>query len=210
MSSNDGTIGVQAGIKTKLGDANSIFYAQDARWEFTPLPQAVQLLLPANGTKLTGAQPVRLVWSYTGPVVSGYHLHVTAPNFTLDTAIADTSLVVAVDTGAYSWRVTGENSAGEGPASAAFTFTVAPLAGVELSSPASAGDIYPNPTTGAVTVQLTAEYSRLELTDMLGRVVRVFAGGPSGEITFSIADLPAGTYTLRDLTNGQYWMIVKE
>ncbi len=208
--SSDGTIYIQAGIKTKLGDANSIFYAQHAPWEPTPFPQAVQLLLPPDGTKLTGAQPVRFVWSSLGTTANRYHLHLAAPNFALDTAIADTSLVVAVDTGAYSWTVTGENKEGEGPASAAFTFTVAPQAGVELSSPASAGDIFPNPTTGAVTLQLTAASSLLELYDMLGRVVRVFAGGHSGEITFSIADLPTGTYTLRDLTNGQYWMIVKE
>ena len=193
-----------------LAGLGSALYAQQAPWEPTPLPQAVQLLLPTNGTKLTGAQPVRLVWSSLGTTANRYHLHLAAPNFALDTAIVDTSLVVAVDTGAYSWTVTGENKEGEGPASAAFTFTVAPQAGVELSSPASAGDIYPNPTTGTVTVLLTRASSRLELYDMLGRAVRVFAGGHSGKITFSIADLPPGTYTLRDLTNGGYWMIVKE
>ena len=61
-----------------------------------------------------------------------------------------------------------------------------------------------------VTVQLTAASSRLELYDMLGRVVRLFGGGHLGEITFSMADLPTGTYTLRDLTNGGYCMLVKE
>jgi hypothetical protein len=182
--------------------AQNIAYAQQTPWEPTPLPQGVQLLLPPDSTKLTGSQSVRLVWTYSGTPVSDYHLHMASTSFALDSTLADTSASLTLDTGTYNWSVTAENSAGEGPVSEDFIFTIAALAGVELESEQVAGfGIFPNPLTQSTTISFTPKtsgYADVSIVNPLGvEIAHIFTGvvvAGNHSFTWNPAGDPDGMY----------------
>ncbi|MEZ4698679.1 MAG: T9SS type A sorting domain-containing protein, partial [Rhodothermales bacterium] len=70
--------------------------------------------------------------------------------------------------------------------------------------PAASVDVYPNPFSEQATIRLSTEqpdYVRVEVFDLLGRVVARLADGPvtagTHELGFDGADLAAGVYFIR-------------
>jgi hypothetical protein len=58
--------------------------------------------------------------------------------------------------------------------------------------------VYPNPTSGNLTVSWTAQATRLSLMDTNGRPIRSYLLNPdTGNQAVTMDDLPAGLYWLR-------------
>ena len=64
--------------------------------------------------------------------------------------------------------------------------------------------VYPNPTHHELTIE-APEHADIELSDMLGRVVREKAIGGLQSTVFDMTALPSGAYILRVVCNGGYY-----
>ncbi len=209
MSVNMDTITLWSGPHTIVGNAVSEGYAKQKPWEPTPLPHVVQLLLPLDSTKLMGKENVQFVWTYSGVPINNYHFHIASSSFGLDSTIADTTAILNLDTGTYSWSVAAENNAGEGPVSNAFMFTIAALAGVQIL-PEQITGIYPNPFAQSTQITFnsqTAGYADVSIINLLGvEVARLFSGElGAGEHSFMWSNptgLPDGVYECLVRMNG--------
>lgn len=67
--------------------------------------------------------------------------------------------------------------------------------------------LWPNPTTGSITVELP-EKSNLEVIDMLGHIVATYQLQP-GIHHFDLTYLPKGLYLIKDKTSGTQSMVLK-
>lgn len=109
------------------------------------------------------------------------------------------AILILQYTGSYRVRVTDEN--GCTALSDAFEVRVLDVPAL-LPSTVRLFDVYPNPTTGKLSVILLPQspsHVRLRLTDLLGRVVREQTHWRSGVLraTIDMASLPPGPYLLR-------------
>ncbi|HMU70755.1 MAG TPA: T9SS type A sorting domain-containing protein, partial [Chitinophagales bacterium] len=82
-------------------------------------------------------------------------------------------------------------------------FTYSQMIVVEVSGEASYLKIYPNPSNGLCTIMNTDGSSEIVMLNELGEVVYTITG--NANIThINIGQLPAGMYTVVQITNGAY------
>ncbi len=150
-----------------------------------------------------------VTWQYQG----GTNSHPTASDdgawttFTINSANVSNSLTFAT-AGSFPYHCTFHGGPGVGMYG---VITVATALGAQPAQlVAAAFSLYPNPTSGLVTLLVdhsqAREYNVVELFNSMGGLVRTFALRPEEvgqEVAISVADLPAGFYYYRLLTNGQ-------
>lgn len=73
-----------------------------------------------------------------------------------------------------------------------------------VAAPAVAS-VYPNPTSGSVTLQAPARISSLYLADMNGRALLQRQGGTENRLRIGLGSFAAGTYLLRYYVEGSGW-----
>ncbi|MBC7448079.1 MAG: T9SS type A sorting domain-containing protein, partial [Hymenobacteraceae bacterium] len=98
----------------------------------------------------------------------------------------------------YSWAFKTDSAGYLLPGGAPPTVRCPRVVGVAAeAAPARPGiDAWPNPPTGRVRVRPVGA-GLVQLLDGLGRVVRATRAGAGQEITWDVADLPAGLYVVR-------------
>jgi hypothetical protein len=190
-------------------------------WSFTtaiPLPGAVTLLEPVDGASASSNE-VTFRWSGTGPAVDRYWMERSfegglLPLSLIDSTLTDTTVTIVLNAPAplCRWRVRAGNPAGWGPFSEWHSFD-ALVVSAEPSPAAAAAPVldqnYPNPFNPSTVVRFTLPrtmHVRLDVSDLLGRTVRVlFDGeGPAGthRVVFDASGLPGGMYIVTLRTPG--------
>jgi regulation of enolase protein 1 (concanavalin A-like superfamily) len=184
---------------------------------FTPLPNQVTLLLPAEGVQIA-ADTARLVWSRSQPLVQRYWMEIAGDSLfqfkSVDSMLTDTSTVrrQLVRNQSYFWRVRAQNPGGWGPFSAVYGFRTL-VTGVTdrkgLPTIYALDQNYPNPFNPATVIEFAVPREgrvRLEVYNLLGQHVGTLldevrqAGYHS--LTFDAHGLPSGVYLYRLTADG--------
>ncbi|MBN1449036.1 MAG: S8 family serine peptidase, partial [Bacteroidetes bacterium] len=199
-------------------------------WSFTTdgnlrLPDPVQLVAPTNGEQpLSNA--VRFEWSESAPSVTRYWLEYAfdaqyGAGRTFDSTHTGTDVLINLNANPDMgeevwWRVRAGNALGWGPWSETGNFRLTVVGVNDIAARPYAPVLhphYPNPVGGSAGRTATLRFElpsaldiRLEIRDLMGRVVAVPAeGGHHAGIhvlRIDAADLPAGQYVLVLRTGG--------
>lgn len=172
---------------------------------YLPLPAMVRLTSPADSARLDSATNPLLTWTTTESDVMAYRIEVYR-NAELVVSDSNVSMrqkpLTSVQTNMWHrWRVQARNASGWGEWSTWRVFMVQQdtTTSVSESLQPKRLAIFPNPASDVVTIHShDASSDELTVLDMQGReLLRI--GGISGKplVSFSIADLPSGSYVVR-------------
>jgi len=184
-------------------------FKSGSRFVAAPVPAKIQLTAPVNGY-VTANDSIFFSW-VGDPSDSTYYLDLAADagftNIILNGYIpgfrGPSMEVIVTNPGTYYWRVRGTNDGGDGPYSDTWQFTVT-ADGVGIPANVEVvGNLYPNPTSGAFTAQLPADFGnpeRIVLLDEQGKTINDLTHGVTLDglnLNCKLPPLPDGAYFFR-------------
>lgn len=182
---------------------------------YLPRPVAVRLTLPADSAQLDSGT-IKLAWTTPASDVDVYRIELYRG---LESVVADSTLtkreysVDSVETNTWHrWRVQARNAAGWGEWSTWRVFMVRQDTTTSVSESLQPERlvVFPNPASDVVTIHSDdAVANELIILDMQGREqLRIGGNSDKPLVSFSIADLPSGSYVVR--RGAQWCRLVKQ
>ena len=187
-------------------------------WSFTtflPLPNQVQLLAPEHNIQIT-VDSVLCLWEQSKSAVDRYWFEYASDSiFTtsvIDSTLEDTTTTIpGLTNNDYYWRVRAHNSAGWGPFSDVWSFSVL-ITGVEdlsgIPREFTLSQNYPNPFNPSTVIRYglpERAHVRLDVFNVIGQRVAVLVDEEKGagwhEVVLDGSGLSSGMYVYRLNTN---------